>query len=125
MRASVYRMAAGGSPSMEPKLPCGSTSAVPHVPVLAHADQRGIYHGFAVRVVVAAGVAGDLGALTMLGARAKLQVVHGDEDAPLRGLEAVADIRQGTVHDRAHGVRQIRILHLLLDEEVFDFFVFK
>ena len=26
MRASVYRMAAGGSPSMEPKLPCGSTS---------------------------------------------------------------------------------------------------
>ncbi len=26
MRASVYRMAAGGSPSIEPKLPCGSTS---------------------------------------------------------------------------------------------------
>jgi hypothetical protein len=25
MRASVYRMAAGGSGSMEPKLPCGST----------------------------------------------------------------------------------------------------
>jgi len=26
MRASVYRMAAGGSPSMEPKFPCPSTS---------------------------------------------------------------------------------------------------
>ena len=25
MRASVYRMAAGGSPSIEPKLPCLST----------------------------------------------------------------------------------------------------
>ncbi len=25
MRASVYRMAAGGSPSTEPKLPCPST----------------------------------------------------------------------------------------------------
>ncbi len=26
IRASVYRIAAGGSPSIEPKFPCGSTS---------------------------------------------------------------------------------------------------
>ena len=36
---------------------------VPHVPFLGHADQRGIDHRFAVRMVVTAGVAGDLGAL--------------------------------------------------------------
>ena len=100
---------------MEPKLPWPSTSGVAHVPVLGHADQGGIDDGLAVRVVVAAGVAGDLGALAVLGARAEVQVVHGDQDAPLRGLQAVADVGQGAVHDRAHGVGEVGILHFLFD----------
>ncbi len=39
---------------------------VAHVEVLRHAHERGVDDGFAVRVVVAGGVAGDLGALAVL-----------------------------------------------------------
>ena len=36
------------------------------------------------------------------------------------GLEPVADIGQGPVHDRAHGVGEIAVLEFLLDLQVFD-----
>ena len=88
---------------------------VAHVPFLGHADQGGIDDAFAVGMIVAAGVAGDLGALDPAGPRRQVQVVHGDQDAPLRGLQAVAHVGQRPADDHAHRVRQIAVLQLVFD----------
>ena len=37
------------------------------------------------------------------------------KDAAVNGLEAVAYVRQGAAYDHAHGVIEIRILHLIFD----------
>ncbi len=88
---------------------------VAHVPFLGHAHQGGIDDAFAVGMVVAAGVAGDFGALHPAGPRREVQVVHGDQDAPLRGLQAVAHVGQRPADDHAHGVRQVALLQLVFD----------
>ncbi len=88
---------------------------VPHVPLLRHADQGGIDHALAVRMIVAAGVAGDLGALDRARPRREVQVVHGDQNSPLRGLQPVAHVRQCPADDHAHRVGQIAALELVLD----------
>ena len=54
-----------------------------HTPVLREADEGGVDDALAVRVVVAGGVAGDLGALEVLLGRPELEVVHRLEDATL------------------------------------------
>lgn len=56
----------------------------------------------------------------MLAPRAKLQVVHGHENAALRRFEAVAHVRQSAIHDRAHGIGEIAFLEFLLDLEIGD-----
>ena len=53
-------------------------------------------------------------------ARTQIQVIHRYENAPLRWLEPIADIGQGPIHDRAHRVREVRILQLALDGDVGD-----
>ena len=58
--------------------------------------------------------------LRCLRPRPEVQVVHRDEDAPLRRLEPVTDIGQRPVHDGAHGVGEVAVLQLLLDLQVFD-----
>ena len=63
-----------------------------HGPGLGHVDERRIDDGLAVGMVVARGVAADLGAFAVLPAGEKRQVVHRVEDAPLGGLEAVARV---------------------------------
>jgi hypothetical protein len=83
----------------------------------------GIDDRLTVGVVVAGGVAGDLGALTMLAAGPEVQVVHGHEDAALTGLQTVAHIGQRSRHDDAHRVLEVAALHLLLDEEIADILV--
>ena len=89
-----------------------------HLPLLAHAHEGGVDDGLAVGVVVAGGVAGDLGALAVLAAGAEVQVVHRHEDAALAGLEAVADIGQGPVHDGAHRVGEVAVGQLAIDGHV-------
>ena len=93
---------------------------VPHVPVLGHADERGVDDAFAVRMVVTARVAGDLGALHAARPGRQVQVVHGDENAPLRRLQSVADVGQGATDDDAHRVRQIAFLEFVLDRQIVD-----
>ena len=83
---------------------------------LGEPHERRIDDRFAVRVVVARGVAGDLRALAVLGARRQVQVVHRDQDPPLGGLEAVADVGQGPGVDHRERVRQVRLAHLALDQ---------
>ena len=91
---------------------------VPHVPFLGHADERGIDHAFAVRVIVTAGVAGDLRALHAAGAGREVQVVHRDQDAPLRRLEPVAHVGQRPADDDAHRVREVAVLELVFDRQI-------
>ena len=90
---------------------------MPHVPFLGHAHEGGIDDALAVRVVVAAGVAGDLGALHPGSAGSEIEVVHRHEDAALRWLEPVTDIGQRPGHDDAHRVGQVAVLQLLLDRQ--------
>ena len=82
---------------------------------LRHAHERRIDDRLAVRVVLARGVAGDVGALAILGARAQLEVVQRHEDAALRGLEPVAHVGQRARVDDAERVVQVRLAHLALD----------
>ena len=73
-----------------------------------------------MRVIVAAGIAGDLRAFQVFASRPEVQIVHGDEDSPLAGFKPVADIGQSPVHDRAHRVREITVLKFLLDLEILN-----
>ena len=88
---------------------------MPHVPFLGHADERRIDHALTVRMIVAAGVARDFGTLHAGRARREIQVVHGNQNPPLGGFQAVADIGQGSRNDHAHRVGQIAVLEFLLD----------
>ena len=114
-RASVYRMAAGGSPSTEPKLPWPSTSVIAHVEGLRHAHQGVVDGRVAVRVILAHDLADDLGALARGPVGREAHLVHAEENAAMHGLQAVAHIGQGAAHDHAHGVIEIRPLHLVFD----------
>ena len=66
-----------------------------HVPFLGHPHQRRIDHAFAVRVIVTRGVTGDLCAFDPLAARAKIQVVHRDQDPSLARLQVRRARRAG------------------------------
>ncbi len=98
---------------------------VARLPVLPEVHERRIDDGLAVRVVVAARVAADLGALDLLPARRQLEVVHRNEHAALRGLEAVAHIGQRTIHDRAHRVGEVALVQLAIDVEIDDVVVLR
>ncbi len=45
--------------------------------------------------------------LLVLGIGIEPQLAHGVDDATLHRLQAVADMRQGTVHDHVHGVVEV------------------
>ena len=80
---------------------------IPQRPVLPHSHQRRIDYALTVRMVVARGVAGYFGAFAVLGTGSEVKIIHRHQDAPLAGLEPVAYVRKGAVHDSAHGVGQI------------------
>ncbi len=94
-----------------------------HDPGLGHVDERRVDHGLAVGMVIARGVAADLGAFAVLPAGEKRQVVHRVEDAPLGGLEAVARVGQRAGDDDGHRVIQEGLRHFLGHVDGLDFLV--
>ena len=90
---------------------------VAHVPALGHADERRVDRRVAVRVVALHRLADDARALARRGRRPEAEVVHGDEDAALRRLEAVAHVGQGAADDDRHGVVEVAVLHLVGDAQ--------
>ena len=80
---------------------------------LGHADHGVVDGGVAVGVVVAHDVADDLGGLGVLLVELEAHLLHTKEDAAVDGLEAVADVGQGSADDDRHGVVEIRAAHLL------------
>ena len=93
-----------------------------HGPRLRHVDERRINHRFAVRMVIAAGVAADFGALAVLAVRKQREIVHRQQDAALRRLEAVARIGQRARNDHGHRVIEERVLDFLGHVDLGDFF---
>ena len=93
-----------------------------HGPRLRHVNERRINHRFAVGMVVAAGVAANFGALPMLAVWKQREIMHRQQNAPLRRLEAVARVGQRARDDHGHGVIKERIFDLLGDVDLGDFF---
>ena len=86
-----------------------------HGEILRHADQRVVDRLVAVRVIFTHHVADDARRLHVFLVGRMPLLVHRIEDAPMHRLQAVARIRQRPRHDHAHGVIEIRALHLLRD----------
>ena len=82
------------------------TLAVDEIVFLAQAHERILDGGVAVRMVLH-GVAHDAGHLVVA---AVVGLLHGVEDAALHRLEAVLDMRNGTVQDHVRGVIQEPVL---------------
>ena len=86
-----------------------------HVEGLRHSNQSGVNHRFAVGVVISRSVSSHLGALSVLRAWSKIEIVHRHENAPLGWLQSIADIGQRPLDDHTHRVGEVRSLHLLFE----------
>ncbi len=91
-----------------------------HGEILRHAHQRVVDRLVAVRVIFAHHVADHARRFHVFLVGRMALLVHRIEDAPVHRLEAVARIRQRPRHDHAHGVIEIRALHLLGDRDGAD-----
>src|SRR5690606_25817868 len=72
---------------------------VSHGERLRNADERIVDRAVTMRVIFTHDIAHDRGALAMLRVGGNVLLPHRVEDAPLDGLEAVADVRQGSRGD--------------------------
>ena len=88
--------------------------------VLRHAHHRLVHGRVAVRMVLAQHLADDTGRLLVRLVGPQPQVVHGVQDAPVHRLQPVAHVGQRPRHDHAHGVVEVRRLHLRFDIDLAD-----
>ena len=86
-----------------------------HGEFLRHAHQRVIDRLVAVRMILTDDVADGACRLAVRLVPLKAVLVHRIEDAAVHRLQTVARIRQRTRHDHAHGVIEVRALHLVED----------
>jgi hypothetical protein len=89
----------------------------PHAELLGHPDDRVVRRLVAVGVVLADDVADDAGRLLVGLVVGRPRLVHGVQAAPVDGLEAVLDVRDGPADDDGHGVVEVGALHLLLEAD--------
>ena len=107
----------GGQPGDRAEVALLVDERIARVPLLGQADQRGIDGHVAVRMVALHRLADDARALRRGGARREAQVVHGDQNAALRGLQTVANVGQRAADDDAHRVGQVAVLQLFVDRQ--------
>ncbi len=88
---------------------------ITHGETLRHADERIVNRRVAVGMEFAEDFADNLGALAGGAVGRKAHLAHAEQNAPVDGLEAVANVRQGASHDHAHGVIDIGPLHFVFD----------
>ena len=98
---------------------------IPHGEVLRQTDHGVVHGGVAVGVVFTQHVAHAGGGLLEGLVRGQARLVHGVEDAPVNGLQAVPHVGQGAAHDDGHGVLDIRALHLVLQIDIYNFLIGK
>ena len=85
---------------------------IAHGEVLCQTHQRVVHGGVAVGVIPAQHVAHAGGGLLKGLVRGQVVLVHGVEDAPVHGLQAVPHVGQRPAHNDAHGIFNIGFLHL-------------
>ena len=83
--------------------------------VLGHAHDGVVHGGIPVGVVFADDIAHHPGGLLVGLVVVIAHLVHGEQDAPVDGLETVSHIWQGPAHDDAHGVIHVGLAHFVLD----------
>ncbi len=66
-----------------------------------------------MRVILADDVADRAGGLVVGTLRREVQLVHGVKNAPVHGLQPVADIGKRAAHDHAHRVIEVGALHFI------------
>jgi hypothetical protein len=88
-------------------------------PGLGHPHQSVVDRRVTVRVVVAHHVADHARALDVAAVRPETGVEHRVQDLAMHRLQPVADVRQRAPHDDAHGVVEIRTLHLDFEADRF------
>ena len=91
-----------------------------HGEVLRHAHERVVDRKLAVRVIFADHVADRARRLVVRPVGREIELAHRVEDAPMHGLEAVANVGQGAAHDHAHRVIEIAAFHFVEDRDGFD-----
>ena len=91
-----------------------------HGEILRHAHQRVVDRLVAVRVIFAHHVADHARRFDVFLVGRVALLVHRIQDAAVHRLQAVAHVRQRPRHDHAHGVIEIRALHLLGDRDGAD-----
>ena len=87
---------------------------------LRHAHQGVVHRRVAVRMVFADHVADHAGALDVGPAVDVSPFAHGEQDAPVAGLQPVARVRQRPAHDHRHRIVDVGPLHLLFDVDRLD-----
>ena len=68
-----------------------------------------------MRVVFTHGIANDTRRFPVPLIRVEVHLVHGKQDTPLYGFQAVAHIWQGACYNNAHGVVDVAFFHFLID----------
>src|SRR5262245_10246291 len=88
--------------------------------VLCETDERIVDRLIAVGVEVAHDLTDDLGALLVAAGGIELELPHGEEDAPVHGLEAVAHVGEGPVHDGGEGIGEVALLQSIFELDGLD-----
>ncbi len=88
---------------------------VAHGEILGHAGHGFVNRLVAMGVVLAQHFAHDAGGLLVGRIGTHTHVVHGVQDPAVDRLQPIASIRQGASYDHAHGIIQVRLLHLTVN----------
>ncbi len=99
--------------------------AVAHGEVLAQADHGVVHRRVAVGVVLTQHVAHAGGRLLEGLVAGEAALVHGVENAAVHRLQAVPHVGQGPAHDDGHGVLNVRVLHLVLQVDIYNLLIGK
>ena len=91
-----------------------------HREVLRHAHQRVVDRKLAVRMILADHVAYGARRLVVGAVGGEVELAHRIEDAPVHGLQAVANVGQSAAHDHAHRVIEIAAFHFIEDRDGLD-----
>ena len=102
------------------EVPLPVDERIPHHPRLGKADERVVDRRVTVRVVLAENLTDDRGALLVASPGGHAGVEHRPEDAALRRLQPVANVRQRAADDHAHRVVHVGRAHLRLEFDGMD-----
>ena len=94
---------------------------VARIEILGQADRRVVDRRIAVGMIFTQDFTDDTGRFLVRPVRSHARFLHGIQDAAVYGFQAVPHVRQGPLHNDAHGVIDIGVLHLVGQIHVFDF----